>query len=86
MAAEIRLSYTEASPKFQITSSAAAAYYLKEIWDEELLPIQEQFYAVYLNNQCEVVAWRCLNTGTIKWVELDVKLLFSIGAAWPLSF
>lgn len=79
MAAEIRFSYSDAHPKFQISSSESANYYFKEIWDDELLPIQEQFYAIYLNSAGAVICWRCLNTGKLNSCHPDVKLLLSIG-------
>jgi len=61
---------------YKINTNKDAYVYLRAIWDKELINVQEQIYVLYLNQVHEVIAWRCLHTGTMKEVLLDKRLLF----------
>jgi DNA repair protein RadC len=44
-----------------------------------MLNLQEQVYALYLNNKNEVIGWRCLNTGNSNYTLFNVQLAILIG-------
>lgn len=74
--AELKLTYKKAKNPVKITNGNEAYFYLKSIWDKELIHIQEQFYVLFLNQHKEVICWRCLHTGTINNAIVDKRLLF----------
>ena len=74
--AELKLTYKKAVHPFKITNGNEAYFYLKSIWDKNLIDIQEQFYVLFLNQQKEVICWRCLHTGTMSDALIDKRLLF----------
>ncbi len=74
--AELKLTYKKAAHPFKITNGNEAYYYLKSIWDKNLIDIQEQFYVLFLNQKKEVICWRCLHTGTMNTALIDKRLLF----------
>lgn len=77
--AEIAVSYSaDYKKKIRINNVADAAKILRNMWDVNLLTIQEQFCVLYLNNQNEVNGFRCLSTGTINETVVDLRLLLGI--------
>lgn len=51
--------------------------FFTQVWDKDLLNLQEQVNALYLNSNNEVISWRCLNTGTCAETLFDIKLTLS---------
>jgi len=49
--------------------------FLKEIWDNDLMNIQEQFAAIYFNQRNNVIGYRVINTGSSTSCIVDIKLL-----------
>ncbi len=49
--------------------------FLKEVWDKDLINIQEQFAAIYFNHNQKVIGYRILNTGNASTCMVDIKLL-----------
>lgn len=45
-----------------------------KIWDNSLINLQEQVYALFLNHANEVISWRCLNTGAGNGTMFDLRL------------
>lgn len=59
--------------------SADDAYPLvRNLWDSNLINLQEQFMAVYLNTANKVIGYKVLNTGSMNQCIVDVKLLVSL--------
>src|SRR5450631_4933961 len=44
-------------------------------WNEELINLQEQSMALYLNNASQIISYRLLSTGNIRGTIIDVQLL-----------
>ncbi|MBS1578306.1 MAG: JAB domain-containing protein [Bacteroidetes bacterium] len=59
----------------QIKRVSEVYEFLKEIWDQDLLNIQEQFAAIYFNQNNKVIGYRLLNTGGSTFCIVDIKLL-----------
>lgn len=74
-AAEVRISYKPLKTGRTITNVQESYCLFRDIWDDELFTVQEQFYAVFLNLRGEVMCWRLLNTGTMSRTQIDVRLL-----------
>ncbi|MDB5288586.1 MAG: repair protein RadC [Mucilaginibacter sp.] len=72
---ELKLSYKVHILSPPILSAADGYTYLKKIWDVHLINLQEQFYVLCLNDLFEVIAWKCLTTGTYNETLYDVKLI-----------
>lgn len=73
--AQLRLSFTPPLKQIKLSTPKDLYKAFRAIWDESLLPIQEQFYILYLNNANELLTWSCLHTGTSCNAQIDMKLL-----------
>lgn len=74
----VRVSYSNKILSDPLTCSADTYSYFMQIWDKKLINIQEQVYVLFLNDQNEVICWRCLNTGTCCSTLFDIKLAIAI--------
>jgi DNA repair protein RadC len=78
--AEVQVSYKPTHDRtVKITSSDDAHRVLRQMWDADMLEIQEQFCVLFMNNANEVIGFRCLHTGTTTASMVDLKLLLSLG-------
>jgi DNA repair protein RadC len=75
MQSRIAVSYKQEVLSKSITSSNDAYKYLMDIWDNEMINLQEQVYAIYLNQNNQVIGWRCINTGTSNECKVDIKMV-----------
>lgn len=77
--AEVEVSYKPEHDRSVIITKSDDAYEVfKSMWDEDLINLQEQVCAIFLNSANEVIGFRCLHTGTAIASKFDVKLLFTI--------
>jgi DNA repair protein RadC len=74
MPTNLKLIYEPIILSESITKSSDAFTFFKSIWDDELMNLQEQFYILFLNQNNEVIAWRCINTGTSNECKVFVKM------------
>lgn len=44
-------------------------------WNEELINLQEQSMAIYLNNASQIISYRLISTGTLRGTIIDVQLV-----------
>jgi DNA repair protein RadC len=44
-------------------------------WNEELINLQEQLMALYLNNASQLISYRLISTGNIRGTIIDVQLV-----------
>jgi DNA repair protein RadC len=51
-----------------------------------LLPLQEQFVMVFLNNRQQVIGWRVMNTGSMETCVIDIRFLVSLGLHCVASY
>lgn len=63
----------------KISGSEDAHNFLCKIWDEAMMRMQEQFYAVYLDRKNHVVGYKLISTGRMETVEVDVRLIVMFG-------
>lgn len=75
---EVEISYKPAKHPVKITGSHTANEIFQQIWDPQLLHVQEQFYVLFLNQANDVLCWRLIGTGTGKSCVVDNKLLATI--------
>ncbi len=76
---EIAVSYSNSyKQKIQVNNTDEAQKTLRKMWDTNLINIQEQFCVLFLNNNNQVVGFRCISTGTLTASLVDYKLLFGI--------
>jgi DNA repair protein RadC len=71
---QLRVVYKQVILSLPITSSGESFRVLRKIWDDELIEIQEQVYVLFLNNNNQVICYRCLHTGTTNQTLFDIKL------------
>lgn len=76
--AELRVSFRpeERTGTF-ITNSFDAWRVFRRMWDKDLVTIQEQFCALYLNASSEVIGFRLITTGKLSQNTIDTQLLLS---------
>lgn len=60
-----------------IKDSESAAEVFRQLWDEDMMLIQEEFACIYMDRQCQVIGFRKLNTGMLHQVEVDISLLYA---------
>ena len=72
---EVKISFKPPKDAITISDSNTAHQFLTAIWETDLLYLQEQFYAVFLNAANQVICWRNIGTGTSSQVLIDQKLL-----------
>ncbi len=75
---EIEISYTPTQNKVKIKKSKQLYQIFTSIWDNNLLNIQEQFYALFLNANKEVIGWRLISTGAVTGILVDFKIIAAI--------
>lgn len=74
---EIQLSLKDVGniPNITIRSSRDTYEFLKQIWDNNLMNVQEQMYVLYLNRSNKVVGFQELSKGGIDGTVADVELI-----------
>lgn len=75
---EVEISYKPNPNPVEITNYEITHSVLRHIWQEELITIQEQIYALFLNQNNQLLGYRLISTGTISSCQLDIRLLVSI--------
>jgi DNA repair protein RadC len=76
--AELKVSYSLKKTTTKLDSTRLAANYLREIWNIPMISLQEQFYAIFLNQRLDVLGWRMISTSKSNCIDVDIKLLCSI--------
>jgi len=77
--AEVQVSYKpKHDPTVKISTAEDAYHVFRSMWDENLLNLQEQVCAIFLNRANEVIGFRCLHTGSATASQFDLKLLFTL--------
>ena len=78
-AGEIRVTYKpNLKSRPPITGTVEAYLFISSLWDKELITLQEQMMAVFMNRTGQVIGYRLLNTGNISHCEIDTRLLVSL--------
>lgn len=77
--AKLSVRYKLTSNPIQIRDAEDAARLLYASWDDELLNVQEQTGAIYLNHQQQAIGFRLISTGKLNTTTLDIPLLLSCG-------
>lgn len=77
--AQLRIRYQLLQKPRRIRDSEDAAKVLHSMWDTELLNVQEQIGALYLNSKNECLGFRLISTGKLNTATLDTSLLLSCG-------
>lgn len=78
---ELQISYSHAMPKSQrtkIKDSKQSYASLLEIWNADLIELQEQFFVLFLNHANEIIGFKCLFIGGMSSTIVDVKLIYSM--------
>jgi len=75
---ELKLSYTPAQNPPTVLTPGMCYQVFNEIWDKELISIQEEFYVLFVNNASEVICWRKICTGTLHESTVDINLILAI--------
>ena len=61
-----------------ITGTVEAYHFISSLWDKELISLQEQIMAIFMNRTGQVIGYRLLNTGNISNCHIDTRLLVSL--------
>jgi DNA repair protein RadC len=51
---------------------------IKGVWDNNLINLQEQFMAFYLNSANRLIGYKLINTGSMTQCSIDIKLVVSL--------
>jgi DNA repair protein RadC len=77
--AEVQVSYKPVhDPSVKIFTAEDAYNVFRSMWDENLLNLQEQICAIFLNRDNQVIGFRCIHTGSSTASQFDLKLLFTL--------
>lgn len=79
--AEIQISYSNIIPierRKKIRTSKDAYHLLIQIWDKNLLELQEEFKLVMLNNANDVIGIYPMSKGGTAGTVVDIKLIFAV--------
>lgn len=79
--AEIKVSYSNIIPivnRKKIRTSKEAYDLLMQIWDTNLLELQEEFKVILLNNANDVIGIFPMSKGGSTGTVVDVKLIFAV--------
>jgi DNA repair protein RadC len=78
-AGEIRVTYKPGlKSRPPITGTVEAYQFISSLWDKELITLQEQMMAIFMNRTGQVIGYRLLNTGNISHCDIDTRLLVSL--------
>jgi DNA repair protein RadC len=77
--ASLRVKYQVHRQPVPVRDAHTAAELLRESWDQELINVQEQVGALYLNTREEAIGFRQISTGKLNTSQLDTSLLLSFG-------
>src|ERR1700722_10208968 len=61
-----------------IFGQADAYMLIYSLWDNNLIHLQEQFMALFLNSKMEVIGYRTISMGNIACCSVDIRLLASL--------
>lgn len=79
--AEIEVSYSsivKKADRIKISHSKDVHRVILELWDLNLMELQEQFRILLLNNANEIIGSHNISKGNINSTVVDVKLIFAI--------
>ena len=76
--AEVQVSYKPKDRTVKIHTADDAYQVFKQMWDDDLISLQEQTCVIFLNRANEVIGFRCLHTGSNTSSVVDIKLLFTL--------
>src|SRR5690242_17521040 len=62
----------------KLTSTQKRAEFLRSIWDDQLIEVREQFYAVFLDAENNVIDCDLLSSGTENCCHVEVKQIASL--------
>jgi DNA repair protein RadC len=74
---EISLKYKKSDIDFRISCSSDVKQYVSKLFDPDTIDLQEQFIAIYLNNNLNIIGFQRLSTGGLNSVTVDVRLIFA---------
>ncbi len=77
--AKLNVKYRLTANPIRITDSQDAALLLHRSWDSDLINIQEQVGALYLNCKLQAIGFRLISTGNLNSTSFDTALLLSCG-------
>ncbi len=61
----------------KVRSSKALERAFRSIWNKDEIDVRESFYALYLNNQLDIVGYYRIGDGGLDAVAVDVRLIMS---------
>jgi DNA repair protein RadC len=77
--AELSVTYKTKPNALPVIKSAEALYkFLDGVWDKQVINMQEQFMAIFLNRANRVIGYRLICTGSMNKCLIDIKLLVSL--------
>jgi DNA repair protein RadC len=76
---EIIVSYRKVIMSHEAITKYEDVYQMiKGVWDYNLINLQEQFMAFYLNSANRLIGYRLINTGSMTQCSIDIKLVVSL--------
>lgn len=86
-AARIKVQYeTRLLNNSSIGSNKEAYDMIISCWDKELINLQEQVMAFFLNNRNKLIGYRLISSGTSSQCNIDIKFLVSLALHTMSSF
>jgi DNA repair protein RadC len=78
LASELKVTYKPQKLRDPISDNFTAYSFFLSIWDTELIEVQEQVYALFLDNHDNLICWKRLNIGCLNKCHIDLRLLAAI--------
>ena len=75
---ELKVVYEPVKTEVKILDPLDAHKFFMEVWDPELITIQEQVYVLFMDVRKKVIGWKCVGTGSQDHCGIPVKLILSM--------
>lgn len=72
---ELKINFKPPVKTIDVGTPEEAYQIFLKLWDKQLLSFQEQFYALFLNKEKELLCWRLLHTGCYDSCPVDIRIL-----------
>ena len=75
---KVHISFTPITTRIEANSTIRCVAHFKNIWEPGTIYLQEKVYALFINQQYNLICWKCINSGSSNSTLIDCKLILTI--------
>ena len=75
---EIKVTYDKGMDLPKVNSLDLAIETLRDVWDSDMMELQERVYALFLSPSMELLGWKMINAGTSSETLVDQDLIIRL--------